>query len=205
VDGAWTFSSAESTATITAYDTFVLHIDIPGTVPQNNPTIPAPDYRCDSSVSAYPGCVVPEVAPTLALNRNSTVGDPAVAFFEWAQTNLPDHWGSRAAGSPLHRLTDDAQANANRNKACKNYVSNGGDDTCDEFPFARTYESTTASASADCVEYNPTNQSPIGAARCAWAHMPSSPNFSVGGSYSTFIQDQRLLDNDAFYIDFVSA
>jgi hypothetical protein len=183
---------------------------VPPTVPYGNPIGAA--FRCDRIVSRYPGCVYPNVTPTMFL-RVSQSGAGAVNVW-FAQSNLPDHWGR---DKPLHRLVDPGK---NRDIICDStFVYDPRvlpSDSCDEFAFARSHESGNLLGlrGADCAEIRPYLDATTGAwvvepikpltytERCLRGHVPESPNYSVGGVYSTFIQsDSRVLEWDAFWIE----
>jgi hypothetical protein len=105
--------------------------------------------RCDSVVTAKDGCVNEDFTPTLGLSQ-AEFGSSA-AMIKWAQRNLSAHWGVRGLGQPLHRLIGGREglnrqiicgrgwkSDANITQALAPYKDV---DSCDEFPFAGTYES----------------------------------------------------------------
>ena len=94
----------------------------------------------------------PAVNPVFLLNGAATPASPLhAAFVKSALAAV-----SRAApgGVPLTRLYDPVRAVANWNAACKNFVANPSPpgtpadlrDSCDEFPFAKTFEGGANSA-----------------------------------------------------------
>jgi hypothetical protein len=90
-------------------------------------------------------------------------------------------------GVPLTRLFDPVRSKANRDAACKNFVANPSppgtpanlQDSCDEFPFAKTFE---------------------GGANSAVGHVPLIDNTNGGNKYATFIRENRLLEGEKFFI-----
>jgi hypothetical protein len=58
-------------------------------------------WRCDNLVNSYAGCAIPAYTPTLGISFSQR---GAAATYDWAQINLPDHWGSSSKNQPLHRL-----------------------------------------------------------------------------------------------------
>jgi hypothetical protein len=182
---------------------------VPPTVQYGNPVGAA--FRCDRVVGSAPGCVYPGVKPTLFIRiSQSGAGAMNVLF---AQSSLPDHWGR---DKPLHRLVN--QGN-NRSVICDSTFVNDPrvpTDSCDEFPFAASYESGNffGLRGSDCAEIRPYRNASTGSwvveeikpvaytERCLRGHIPLSENVSVGGVYSAFIQsDSRVLDYDAFWIE----
>lgn len=118
--------------------------------------------RCDSTAtSSSVGCVNQNFTPTLVLPKAQ--GGASAAMVQWAQENLSGHWGLRGEGAPLHYLGDDIIRDNNREVICPDswahdpeidadLVPYDAQDSCDEFPFARTYES---GAMADNVNGDP--------------------------------------------------
>ncbi|MFM9371887.1 hypothetical protein [Streptomyces sp. Da 82-17] len=83
------------------------------------------------------------------------------------------------------------------------------DDSCDEFPFAGSFEGGTDGAQcADIVPLFENGQWRIYEARvdkpvtftepCVRAHVPEGANFSAGGKYGAFVKDQRVLDTEKY-------
>lgn len=149
--------------------------------------------RCDDGKTlgfgAGSGCVYPTVYPTFMLSGVAAPASPMhAAFVARAQQTLPDHWGRRADGKPLHRLFGDAQRNANRAKACAGFKKGPmPGDSCDEFPFASTYESS---------EFG-------GTPRAAVEHVPGRDNSAGGTKLAAFNRASRVLDRDAYWIQVV--
>lgn len=96
-------------------------------------------------------------------------------------------------------------------------------DTCDEFPFAGTYENPANNGGitdgAQCVQVTAiqidkptgTNEAadwpstvtlgtPTGQETCVRGHIPGKLNSSVGGSYGNLVRSNRLDDNDPFWM-----
>jgi hypothetical protein len=105
----------------------------------------------------------------------------------------------------------------------------GDTDSCDEYPFAATYENPANSGAiksgSECAQVtavqiaNPTGnneaadwptvtplQTPTKAELCARGHIPLNLNKSVGGSLGNFVQGsgQRLIDHDPFWVTVTS-
>jgi hypothetical protein len=172
--------------------------------------------RCDALVGGYRGCVFPVFLPVFAISV-SQFQEAAVAI-NWAQRTLPDQWGYD--GSPLSRLANDTLALANRRAICEDgsFVKDPAvtNDSCDEWPFARSRESGAmlGIAGADCAEVEPIKQDgqwiiqPIRKPltydeRCMRAHVPLNLNEGVGGALGYFTQNFRLLDYDQYYVQVV--
>lgn len=171
--------------------------------------------RCDnvSGINGAAGCVVPTFTPQLALTGWST-GNTSTAFVNFMQYWNVDHWGRYPDGAPLTRLHDDAQANANRAAMCAGFQPLFSGDSCDEFPFAKTYQSGNmlGLGPSQCSNIRPeygggtswtfwdeggnysTSQ------RCGIGHVVGADNFANGGAYGRLTQANRLLDRDPFWV-----
>lgn len=189
--------------------------------------------RCDFDATfSYPrGCVNDDFIPTLVLSQSQS--GSSATFVDWAQRHLTAHWGLKGSGEPLHYnrtggsrsslcgptyFTQDAAMNA----ALAVYNDT---DSCDEFPFNKTYESPAVtgvpSNGTQCAQVTaiqsstPSNTNeaadwrdvaPLGAyaasALCARGHIPGKLNSSVGGKFSQFLNPtgQRLIDGDPFWV-----
>jgi len=182
------------------------------------------EARCDSqvAVSNTSGCVIPIYVPVFTVSLASS--GASAAMIQWAQTNLSGHWGLQGSGQPLRRLASDSKARANRNRICDgSFVSgstNVADDSCDEFPFAKTYESgnlngvTAGSQCAQVTAIRTANAGtvaqqwakisvigkPAASEKCVRGHIPLPLNTDVGGGLGRFAQAQRLIDNDEYWL-----
>lgn len=215
----------------------VLGADFTGDVPGYPAwTFEDEDYglagRCDTIDSSTDGCVDEDFIPTLELPID-TYGASAAMIY-WAQTHLDGAWGLLGVGSPLNYLagsvgrtnagiicnTSGTGAFVNQGAAIGG--DDGSSDSCDEFPFAATYQSGAlapgvtnggACAQVTAVEIaNPTgnlatdwNQvqpigTPAASAPCVRGHIPLKLNTDVGTAYSSFIGTERLLDDDQFWV-----
>jgi len=196
--------------------TYTLEAVQPGTIPiQPIVSWPGPgDYpiRCDTLVGASPGCVIPAVTPTFFVSVAQSGASAIMIAF--AQAYLPDSWGN---AQPLRRLADDALAGTNRGIICAGFVPDPtvpGGDSCDEFPFAKTWESGAmlGQTGADCAEIKPYIDDVTGTwyiqlvnnvtftERCVRGHVTLADNTDVGGDLGRFTQQERLLDLDEYWL-----
>jgi hypothetical protein len=174
-------------------------------------------------------------SPTLTLSRAQ--GGSSADLVAWAQAHQSAHWGVPGSGQPLHRRIS---YDGNRRIICKTdwtadavmtaalQVAFNDKDTCDEFPFAGTYEApgnppATIASGAQCAQLTavqlvqptgadeavdwPTVEplgSSTGSEPCVRGHIPGNLNSSVGGSYGRFSQPDppgvRLIDGDPFWV-----
>ncbi|HEV2372252.1 MAG TPA: hypothetical protein VGS19_08790 [Streptosporangiaceae bacterium] len=184
--------------------------------------------RCDSIVSSSDTCVNQHFIPTMSLSRG-TFG-AAADIVAWAQVNLSAHWGQQGVGQPLTRLANKTTRGNNRKIICDSTFTSlgtaiGGDDgskdSCDEFPFAASYQSgalngvtsgsqcaqveaveiaiPTGDLATDWSSVQPT--APFtGSEACVRGHVPLKLNQAVGCKYAGFIKSVRLLDRDQFWL-----
>lgn len=182
------------------------------------------EVRCDQgiSVTGRSGCVIPWFTSTLALPRS--LYGASVDMVQWAQGSLSGHWGLRGTGQPLHRLKSATDQAANRNAICGSNKftadPNIPDDSCDEFPFAGTYESgalngvtngnscaqvtavragSSGNLAVDWPTVTPIG-SPTGTEKCVRGHIPKSLNTDTGGAYGNFVKSALLADGDPFWL-----
>lgn len=214
LSGAVTFSETLAKG---AQDSMMLKYDIFSTVPGGVPVQPNNSWdgvytiRCDNAVGNNSGCVYSATRASFGLSLN-TYQAAAVTYY-FAQEYLPDGWGLI---SPLHRLADERAASANRSRTCDStfvavsYVAN---DSCDEFPFAATYEG--GGAGSQCADIaalyedggwniyqaNPTKPITM-TEHCVRGHVPLSQNTGAGGELGRFVQAQRVLDFDSYLLYF---
>lgn len=175
--------------------------------------------RCDAQANtgAAQGCAIPSYIPQLQVTGYSS-DNTSTAYIDFFQANNADHWGQYPSGSLLTRLNNPTQATANRNAMCYSGAFTANpvvtNDSCDEFPFASTYQSgamlglTGSQCSQLLPEYISATSSWVvyeypgysASQRCGLGHVTQSDNYSTGGMYSAFIQNNRVLDQDAFWL-----
>lgn len=184
-------------------------------------------YRCDNDLSnTNTGCVFPGFTPTLSLSTAQF--GAAAAMVAFAQEKMSHHWGRKGEGDELTRQADDSTITSNRAAICKDgtfknlgtKIGGPGDkDSCDEFPFAATNQSGASSGSgADCTQVQAVRTARTGSEAAQWndikalspvrldapcvrGHIPGNLNSGVGGAYGRFIQTQRLVDDDKFWVE----
>ncbi|GGT78940.1 hypothetical protein GCM10010207_88280 [Streptomyces atratus] len=166
--------------------------------------------RCDNEVSANPGCVVPEVRANFEFSLAEFGG--AAATYGWTQNALRD-------GAPLSRDPSETTATTRRGYTCgtnssdpfvymDNVVPN---DSCDEFPFARSYEGGTNGAlCADIVPLYENGQWEIYEARadkpvtgtepCTRGHVNNDDNGNAGLALGRYVQRDRVLDTEKYNV-----
>ncbi|MEK8170739.1 hypothetical protein NKH77_17635 [Streptomyces sp. M19] len=226
-----TYTLKDSATSTTAYDYLDLDYALTITSPDATQLTPPITWEASKSAatstsrSAAAGVRGAVVHPTLRLQR-AQYGSSA-DMVDWAQRNLSGHWGLRGTGEPLHRLQKRSQQESNRTAICGTTKfdkdPNIPDDTCDEFPFAGVYESAALNGvdhGKDCAQVTAVKAgstgdlavdwptiTPLGtftgSEKCVRGHIPRSLNTDLGGDYGRFIQNQRLADDEAFWLSVV--
>lgn len=149
---------------------------------------PSPPTRC--AVTARGSSAVPPstTAVRSRTSRRPRFSDSAIVehvqHIYDAQRSLPDHWGWRDHGPPLNRLYDAALRKRNRDVACAGFVPEPGDQ-CDEYPFQSSYEGASF----------------VGRNRVSVRSIIASHNTTGGSRLAAFYRDQRVIDNDAFWVE----
>lgn len=166
--------------------------------------------RCDNQVSANPGCIVPDIRANFEFSLAEFGG--AAATYGWAQNAL-------RANAPLSRDPDEATATTRREYTCGSKSSDPfgymdhlvPDDSCDEFPFARSYEGGTDGAfCADILPLFENGQWMIYEARadkpvtgyepCVRGHVTNADNGNAGLALGRYVQRDRVLDTEKYNV-----
>lgn len=183
-------------------------------------------YRCDNGVAVTgTGCIFPAYKPDLDLSLKKY--GAAAAMYLWAQDNMKAHWGAYPYGGKLTRLKDNDLATKNQKKLCKGFrqiptIGMPGDrDSCDEFPFAKTYQSGAGAlgkaGGAGCVQAYAVRTADTGSvaeqwgnvaiqrrpnlrAPCIRGHIPETLNKGAGGAYGAFVNNQRVFNAEPFFL-----
>jgi len=137
------------------------------------------EVRCDSNPLGQTwseGCVTASYIPTYGLSKSRY---PDIYAFDLNQVANNPQWVE------LSRTVIQSVINANRAAACKGFVKKNATDSCDEFPYASTY------------------QGGLGPPPAAQEHVPSTENSGQGGNLGQFYTSNRLLNGDKFYMSFV--
>ncbi|MEU3036528.1 NucA/NucB deoxyribonuclease domain-containing protein [Streptomyces griseoaurantiacus] len=174
----------------------------------------AHDIRCDSYVERKnPGCAVPDVTPHVEFSKAEQ--QAAAESYLWARNNLTSHPGETS-------FMYSNNGKANRKRTCEEQSSVPFvpipavvDDSCDEYPFASTYQGgTDGGLCAEIVPqlengtwkfYQADDSRPVTFNEpCIRSHVPSRQNKSAGGVLGNVVKNQRIIDTDKFTIGFVA-
>jgi hypothetical protein len=157
--------------------------------------------RCDTAVPGVSstGCVNPDITPYIHYQGFDSFGTHVKAA---QQSGLP----GALSGTPLHRLTDDALKTLNRNTACPASYPRPDGMSCDEYPFASTYEGAyTGGGTARTFSWcqitltDPPSTGPLGYSVCM---IDNAQNTYAGSVLNSVLYvPMRVIDNDPFYVD----
>ncbi|MFF4403471.1 hypothetical protein ACFY2W_20995 [Streptomyces sp. NPDC001262] len=172
------------------------------------------EVRCDAELSNT-GCVVPKKYPELVLPI-AQYGTAAVTYL-FAQKTLAGSQGT--VDKPLWRVRlSKKQAKERRGRTCPDSgpyswskIPAIPDDSCDEYPFARSFQG--GKYAMQCAEIVPNIENGhwvaypadpkrpwTGNETCVRGHVPLSQNCSAGQAYSTLIKNERVLHLDPFTV-----
>lgn len=169
----------------------------------------ASSHRCDVAPTTSDskvrgtGCVYEWSTPVRTLQLSSDKHSQLARHVQDAQqSGLPGAYGS---GRPLTRLWSDAAARQNWDASCKrSYVKPPGE-SCDEYPFASSYEGASTGGFSDSnarswaycdLPFIPSRTGP-GFSVCMTA---ATHNSSGGGIEASLFRTNRMLDHDKFYV-----
>lgn len=167
---------------------------------------PYPTVRCDNAVPGYriAGCIWPDWPGVLSYQWNTY---PELANHIWnaQQSGLPGAYpGLAPNGSPLTRLTDETLKVKNRNKACPTSYPRPSGKSCDEYPFASTYQgASTGGGTGRTLEVCSISALPTGVTGATGysACMINAEQNSEGGTgINKMYQENRILDRDPFHV-----
>ncbi len=139
------------------------------------------------SPQRYGGCVFPQFTPTWQVSvSDGRVADVAWHIY-WAQKNLKHPWGAPNKGYPLHRTQATDLIKANRRVSCDTVPRPPGrpDLSCDEYPYAASYEGASKNLDYSCHFLNKDRNSQEGSLKKSWQN------------------SQRVLEEDAFWVEVV--
>ncbi|MFF9157469.1 NucA/NucB deoxyribonuclease domain-containing protein [Streptomyces sp. NPDC014846] len=139
-------------------------------------------YRCDNYYGTS-GCAIPESATGVPM-----INQPLIAFGIKQLRNRGGHYGDPYGGKPLHWMINDKQKKKNRSAVCPKKppadMERAGRTSCDEYPFASTYEGGT---------HLPAKQRTI-----TW--VGPRENDSQGATITNWRRAWHVMDHDPFFV-----
>lgn len=139
-------------------------------------------YRCDNYYGTT-GCAFPDATTAVSMIRQARIAEGIRGL-----RSRGGRHGDPDGGAPLHWMINDAQKDQNRRAVCSGPVpadmQREGRTSCDEFPFASTYEGGT---------HLPANQRTI-----TWVNR--SENDSQGASITNWRRQFHVMDHDPFFV-----
>ncbi|WP_158633226.1 hypothetical protein [Amycolatopsis sp. WAC 04182] len=149
----------------------------------------AVDVRCDSTPTVGPntgGCVYAQFTPTYDVSTLNNDTAQVAWHIQWAQRNLTGKWGRKGFGPELTRTMDATVITANRNAACPASIPRPTGKSCDEYPFASTYQGGSLNPDHSCYM------------------VPATQNSLEGSRYRRpWYAANRVLDKDKFWVNVV--
>jgi hypothetical protein len=168
-----------------------------------------PGVRCDNALpgSSVPGCVFPDYTPAMIYSQSGTYPQLAQHISDAQNSGLP---GAYPNGTPLQRLTDQTLIGQNRTTACPPASAGGYPRppglSCDEYPFASTYQGAATAQPPGgprtfpwCQITLPVPDS-VGAVGYSVCMIDDTQNQTGGSALGVFYNNNRVLDKDPFYV-----
>lgn len=165
---------------------------------------PPIELRCDVVAQVQAGCVFPAIRPIHSIDLSGP--DPAYAthIADAQASGLP---GGYPNGPPLHRLSSSVLIQANRGAACPPSLPRPDGFSCDEYPYASTWEGA-ATGGGDGRTFGWCQISglpagvtgPGGYSACM---IPLAENTHGGSLLGAFYGSSRVLEGDAFFVRIV--
>ncbi|MCW7940655.1 hypothetical protein AAW14_01010 [Streptomyces hygroscopicus] len=174
------------TATITDAQAPHLVFTAPPFTPVDTDLGPKINVRCDNTPQMSPvqdgGCVYPDVTPTYNISVTGPY-DQVAWHIDWAQRNLGHHWGWQGHGPALTRTMDKSLIKRNRRTACPSSIPRPSGKSCDEYPFASTYQGASLNPDFSC-------------------HMvPEAQNSNEGNYRKQWYNANRLFEREKFWVN----
>lgn len=170
-------------ATNTTHQSPIVQVIAGGT---NGEPTPEPDLgpaRCDSiAVAGTSGCVFSNVAGEYVLHLHGHHVNSVARNIKIAETTKPHHFGWFGHGAPLRRAVSARVQRRNRRAACRHRHFKPPL-TCDEYPFAATFEGAF---------YFPHDVRTVG--------VPGSENSREGALRVNMYKNERLLNDDPYWV-----
>ncbi|MFD6281799.1 hypothetical protein ACFWFI_40525 [Streptomyces sp. NPDC060209] len=170
------------------------------------------EVKCDANPSSgyARGCVI-NVPATLTYTVDDPQNGGAIAVYKWVMEQRNSSWQTREA--------DQGVSDANRKRTCGSFIYRPDlvpdSEECDEFPMAKTVEG--GQAGMYCADvfpekdanghwtFRPVNNETWGTMEgkdCATIHVSKTVNGSLGGKYGSFVQVNRVQNQEKFKVEF---
>ncbi|WP_224389049.1 hypothetical protein [Pseudonocardia sp. ICBG1293] len=164
--------------------------------------VPHP-VRCDNVIKGRgPGCVVPSHTPAIAYSRTGDVSELARHIGDAQASGLP---GTYPSGPPLTRLMDKDDAKDNRGRACPRTYTRPAGLSCDEYPFASSYQGAEQAPKGPgrtfpYCQVADLRQGIRGATGYSSCMINDAQNKQGGSQLSAFFSRNRVIDRDAYRV-----
>ncbi|UOT06768.1 hypothetical protein MPY17_13930 [Rhodococcus opacus] len=162
-----------------------------------------PIIRCDAGVGLRnsQGCAFRHVAPVLDYTDYTTIGDFRNHVSAAQASGLPGAYGS----GELNRATDDAIIRQNRAGSCGGITGPRGANSCDEYPFASTFEGARNGGPgrtfANCgIKDNDLVPGATGFQGYSVCLIPKDQNNRAGAYLGWFYAKNRVMNNDGYHV-----
>lgn len=170
--------------------------------PSNPATSTQLPVRCDNALPGQPiGCVFSGYIPTVVYSRSGPYAGFARHVGDAQASGLP---GGYPNGVPLTRLTDNTLIAKNRTTACPSKYPRPAGKTCDEYPFASSYQGAyTGGGTPRTFPYCSIklgSAGSTGSSGYSICMIDSSQNSGAGSVLGRFYNANRVISRDPFRV-----
>jgi hypothetical protein len=195
-------TSTDPGAVGTATTTMSWWFTKPGVVPTQTVTSNPPQVRCDNNTPGLgPGCVFPGYMPVMTYSLSGPYPQLAQHISDAQSSGLP---GAYPSGQPLSRLTDDTLQSLNRGTACPDSYPRPDSFSCDEYPFASTWQGAWTGGgdprTFDWCQVSPPQPWSTGSSGYSVCMIDAYQNSAGGGALGAFYNSNRVMDGDQFQV-----
>ncbi|HEV2779407.1 MAG TPA: hypothetical protein VGX25_08390 [Actinophytocola sp.] len=157
-------------------------------------TFTPPQVRCDSATPGKGvGCIVPDYTPWLVYNLSGPYPQLARHILDAQSSGLPVR---------LNRLTDPDLINTSRSIACPDRYPRPEGHSCDEYPFASTFQGALFAAAGprtwDWCQLDIGQSNSTGPSGYSVCMIEAGQNSGGGSTLGWFYADNRIINADEF-------
>jgi hypothetical protein len=186
----------------TSYTTMSWWFTKPGAIDSVHIPSNPPQVRCDNNMPGIgPGCVFGGYMPVMVYSLSGPYPQLAQHISDAQSSGLP---GAYPNGTPLSRLTDDTLRQYNRDTACPDSYPRPDGDSCDEYPFASTWQGAWTGGgnprTFDWCQVSPPQPWSTGSSGYSVCMIDATQNSSGGLALGNFYNANRVMDGDNFQV-----
>jgi len=161
-----------------------------------------PVVRCDNDTPGVDvGCVSPDYTPVLIYAQSGPYPELARHILDAQNSGLP---GAYPNGTPLSRLVDQGLRDLNRDTACPDSYPRPDGKSCDEYPFASTWQGAWTGGgdprTFDWCQISLPQPNSTGSSGYSACMIDDGQNSGGGGTLGYFYSSNRVISGDSFRV-----